>query len=184
MWRSHRRCSQGAGSRRPGCWIKEDRMFRNGIGWDVHPLVAGRSLVLGGVRFADAKQGLLGHSDADVVCHAVCDALLGALALGDIGDLFPDSESEYKGYDSTRFLEIVRDRIGENGYEIVNVDCTVMSDAVRLGAKKREMETVMAKHLGVAAGNVSVKATTWEGHGAVGRGEVIACQAIATVRKV
>lgn len=159
-------------------------MIRTGIGWDVHRLTAGRPLVLGGIRFEDAERGLEGHSDADVVCHAICDALLGALALGDIGDRFPDTDPAYKNYDSTRFLEMVAGLIAGEGWKPCNIDCTVMSDAVRLGAKKREMERVMAKHLGIEAGRISVKATTWEGRGAVGRGEVIACQAIATVERI
>lgn len=159
-------------------------MIRTGIGWDVHRLVAGRPLVLGGVRFEAAELGLEGHSDADVVCHALCDALLGALALGDIGDRFPDTDPSYKNFDSTRFLKIVAELIAGEGWKITNIDCTVMSDVVRLGPKKREMERVMAEHLGIDAGGVSVKATTWEGCGAVGRGEVVACQAIATVEKL
>jgi 2-C-methyl-D-erythritol 2,4-cyclodiphosphate synthase len=158
-------------------------MNRTGIGWDVHPLVTGRALVLGGVRFHGVERGLKGHSDADVVCHAVCDALLGSLALGDIGERFPDTDPGYKDFESVRFLDLVRDLVLGEGYEIVNIDCTVMSDAVRLGPKKREMEKVMAVHLGIESGCVSVKATTWEGHGAVGRGEVIACQAVAVVEK-
>jgi 2-C-methyl-D-erythritol 2,4-cyclodiphosphate synthase len=158
-------------------------MIRTGIGWDVHRLVAGRPLVLGGVRFEAAESGLEGHSDADVVCHAICDALLGALALGDIGDHFPDSDPAYSDFDSTRFLRKVAALVAGEGWKPVNIDCTVMSDAVRLGPKKREMERVMAAHLGIDPGRVSVKATTWEGRGTVGRGEVIACQAIATVEK-
>lgn len=159
-------------------------MIRTGIGWDVHRLVAGRPLVLGGIRFEDAALGLEGHSDADVVCHAVCDALLGALAMGDIGDRFPDTDPAYKNVDSTRLLAQVADVVAKRGWRIVNIDCTVMSDAVRLGAQKREMEKVLAAHQKIDSGCVSVKATTWEGQGAVGRGEVIACQAIATVEKI
>ena len=158
-------------------------MFRTGIGWDVHPLVEGRTLVLGGVRFGDEKKGLAGHSDADVVCHAVCDALLGALSLGDIGEHFPDDDPAYEGIESVRLLERVRDLVSGNGFVILNVDCTVMSDAVHLGARKKEMQAVMALHLNLEPGQVSVKATTWEGHGSVGRGEVIACQAVAAVEK-
>jgi 2-C-methyl-D-erythritol 2,4-cyclodiphosphate synthase len=158
-------------------------MYRMGIGWDVHPLVTGRPLILGGVRFHGVERGLKGHSDADVVCHAICDALLGALALGDIGEQFPDTDPAYKDFESVRFLDLVRDLIRGRGFDIVNVDCTVMSEAVRLGAKKHEMEQVMAAHLGIDPDAVSVKATTWEGHGAVGRGEVIACQAVAVVER-
>lgn len=156
-------------------------MFRTGIGWDVHPLVAVRALWLGGVRFEGEPRGLAGHSDADVVCHAICDALLGAVGLGDIGEHFPDTDKRYRGFPGVKFLEIVRGMMDDCGYTIVNVDCTVMSDAVRLGLKKHEMQKTIAVHLGVEAEWVSVKATTWEGHGAVGRGEIIAAQAVALV---
>lgn len=158
-------------------------MYRTGIGWDVHALVEGRPLFLGGVHLDGEREGLAGHSDADVVCHAVCDALLGSLALGDIGEHFPDTDPAYKDFKSTRLLELVRDMISANDYFIVNVDCTVMSDAVRLGGKKKAMEETIASHLGIEAARVSVKATTWEGYGAVGRKEVIACQAVAMVGK-
>jgi len=156
---------------------------RVGIGWDVHPLEQGRVLWLGGVRFDGEPRGLAGHSDADALCHAICDALLGAVALGDIGEHFPDTDPRYKDFPGTKFLEIVRDKLSERGYAIANVDCVVVSDAVRLGAKKKQMEKTIAAHLGVGADRVSVKATTWEGHGSVGRGEVIAAQAVALVAR-
>lgn len=156
-------------------------IYRTGTGWDLHPLVSGRELHLGGVHFEGEPRGLKGHSDADVVSHAICDALLGAAALGDIGEHFPDSDGAYKDFPGGRFLEIVRDMIRDAGYRIINIDCTVMSDSVRLGARKRVMADTIAAHLSVKPEHVSVKATTWEGHGPVGRGEVIACQAIATI---
>ncbi len=156
-------------------------MNRFGIGWDVHPLKEGRDLFLGGVHFEGAPKGLDGHSDADVVCHAICDALLGAAALGDIGEHFPSSDPSFRDFPGTKFLGIVCDMVAERGYRIVNVDCTVMSDAVRLGDKKKTMATTIARHLKIETARVSVKATTWEGHGAVGRGEVIACQAVAAI---
>lgn len=155
--------------------------YRTGIGFDLHPLASGRELFLGGVHFEDAPKGLKGHSDADVVCHAIVDALLGALALGDIGEHFPDSDEQYRDYPGVKFLEAARGRVEESGYKIVNVDCTVMSDAVRIGDKKKLMAGTIAAHLAIKPDQVSVKATTWEGHGAVGRGEVVGCQAIATV---
>ena len=158
-------------------------MFRVGIGWDVHPLVEGTELYLGCVHFPRAAKGLEGHSDADVVCHAICDALLGALALGDIGEHFPDTDPEFKNYPGGDFLQRVRKMVTDGGYSITNIDCTVMSDAVRLGEKKKEMASAMASHLGIEPRQVSVKATTWEGRGAVGRGEVIACEAIAMVQQ-
>ena len=114
-------------------------MRRVGIGWDIHPLVDGRDLYLGGVHFTESDRGLVGHSDADVVCHAICDALLGAAALGDIGEHFPDTDPRYEGTPGTQFLERVRERIAERNYKIINIDCTVMSDAVRLGKRKQEM---------------------------------------------
>lgn len=155
---------------------------RIGVGFDIHTLASGRDLMLGCVLFGDSDVGLLGHSDADVVSHAVCDALLGAVGLGDIGDNFPDTDPAYKDYPGSRFLERVAKMVREEGYEIVNVDCVVLSDAVKLGARKREMAAAMAKGLGLTAGRVSVKATTCEGHDAVGRGEAIACHAVALVR--
>jgi 2-C-methyl-D-erythritol 2,4-cyclodiphosphate synthase len=159
-------------------------VLRVGIGWDVHALVEERELYLGCVHFPNATKGLEGHSDADVVCHAICDALLGALALGDIGENFPDTEPEFKNYPGGDFLKRVWNMLNDEGYWITNIDCTVMSDAVRLGDKKKEMASAIASYLGIEPGQVSVKATTWEGRGAVGRGEVIACEAIAMVQKI
>jgi 2-C-methyl-D-erythritol 2,4-cyclodiphosphate synthase len=158
-------------------------VIRVGIGWDVHRLVEDAELYLGCVHFPGAVKGLEGHSDADVICHAICDALLGALALGDIGEHFPDDAPEFENYPGGGFLERVRKMVSDEGYSITNVDCTVMSDAVRLGEKKKEMAIAIASHLGIDRGRVSVKATTWEGRGAVGRGEVIACEAIAMVQR-
>jgi len=124
-------------------------MFRVGIGWDVHRLVEGEELHLGGVHFPKAAKGLEGHSDADVVCHAICDALLGAAALGDIGEHFPDNDPQYKGYPGGRFLERVRTMVNDAGYSIENVDCTVMSDAVRLGTAKKERTRIgQGDHVG------------------------------------
>jgi 2-C-methyl-D-erythritol 2,4-cyclodiphosphate synthase len=156
-------------------------MFRAGIGWDVHRLVEGAELHLGCIHFPGAAKGLEGHSDADVVCHAICDALLGALALGDIGEHFPDDDQQYENYPGGGFLKRVGQMVAAEGYSIANVDCTVMSDAVRLGDKKKDMALAISMHLGIDAGCVSVKATTWEGCGAVGKGEVIACEAVAMV---
>lgn len=138
-------------------------------------------MYLGGVHFAESRKGLDGHSDADVVCHAICDALLGAAALGDIGEHFPDTDPQYEGTPGVAFLDAVRDKLAEKRFRIVNVDCTVMSDAVRLGAAKHAMASTVASHLGIDATQVSIKATTWEGFGPVGRGEIIACQAIAAI---
>ena len=158
-------------------------MICTGIGFDLHPLVKGRKLFLGGVHFDDAKRGLEGHSDADVVCHAIVDALLGAMALGDIGDHFPDSDPAYQDFPGVKFLEAVRDTVAEKNYTIVNIDCTVMSDEVRLGDRKTLMAGTIAAHLAVKPDQVSVKATTWEGFGSIGRKETMACQAIATLAR-
>jgi len=157
--------------------------YRIGNGIDVHTLAAGRKLMLGCVHFEDSPLGLVGHSDADAVAHAVCDALLGAAGMGDIGEHFPDTDPAYKDFPGQRFLRRVAEMVREAGYEIENVDCVVMSDAVRLGLRKKAMAAAMAAHLSIDTAKVSVKATTFEKRGAIGRGEVIACEAVALVRK-
>jgi 2-C-methyl-D-erythritol 2,4-cyclodiphosphate synthase len=156
-------------------------MIRVGIGYDVHRVTKDRDLVLGCVRIEHTGVGLEGHSDADVVAHAVCDALLGAAALGDIGEHFPDTDARYRGYPGRDFLARVSAMVLEAGFTIVNVDCVVMCDVVTLGARKQAMAASVASALGVDAGRVGVKATTFEGRGAVGRGEVIACEAVACI---
>jgi 2-C-methyl-D-erythritol 2,4-cyclodiphosphate synthase len=133
------------------------------------------------VHFADSKVSLVGHSDADVVSHAICDALLGAASLGDIGEHFPDTDARWKDAPGRDFLSRVAGLVRGAGFDIINVDCTVLCDVVRLGERKREMVAAIAGHLGVEANTVSVKATTFEGKGAIGRGEAIACEAIATI---
>jgi 2-C-methyl-D-erythritol 2,4-cyclodiphosphate synthase len=158
-------------------------MTRTGIGYDVHAVAVGRPLMLGCVHFDDAKVGLAGHSDADVVAHAICDAILGAAALGDIGDHFPSTDEQWKDAPSKEFLFKVAALVREVGYEIINVDCTVLSDVVRLGERKRDMAVAIAEQLDVASNCVNVKATTCEGKGAIGRGEAIACEAIATLER-
>jgi len=154
---------------------------RIGNGTDVHRLVEGRKLMLGCVHFDGSPLGLEGHSDADVVAHAVCDALLGAAAMGDIGDHFPPSDPQWRDHPGGGFLEAVVGMLARAGWRVTNVDCVVMSDAVRLGERKREMAAAMANHLGVEVSQVNVGATTAEGHGAVGRGEIIACHAVAAI---
>ena len=156
-------------------------MTRTGLGYDVHAIGSGRPLILGCVHFADATVSLIGHSDADVVSHAICDALLGAASLGDIGEHFPDTDAQWKDAPGRDFLSRVAGLVRGAGFDIVNVDCTVLCDVVRLGERKREMVTAIAGHLGVEANTVNVKATTFEGKGAIGRGEAIACEAIATL---
>ena len=156
--------------------------LRIGYGYDVHRLVSGRALVLGGVTVPFEK-GLLGHSDADVLTHAVMDALLGAAALGDIGKLFPDSDACYAGADSTALLRQVTAVLAEAGWTIVNVDATVAAQAPKLAPFILEMRERLAAAMGLDAGRVSVKATTEEGLGFTGSGEGIAAHAAALVEK-
>ena len=160
----------------------EGKSLRIGIGYDVHVLKAGRPLMLGCVHFKDSPVGLDGHSDADVVAHAVCDALLGAAGLGDIGDHFPATDPKYKDFPGAGFLGRTLEMLTEAGWEIVNVQCVVMSDAVKLGDRKKEMAAAIADHLGIDGDCVNVGATTHEGTGPVGRGEVIACEAVALIK--
>jgi len=153
---------------------------RCGIGYDIHRLVAGRPLVLGGVRFESAR-GLLGHSDADVLCHAIGDALLGALALGDLGQHFPPGEPRWKDASSLDLLRHIRGLIEQRGARIVNVDAIVVAEEPKLGPARAAMCAQLAAALGIEATQVSVKATTNEGIGTIGRGEGIAAWATAMV---
>jgi 2-C-methyl-D-erythritol 2,4-cyclodiphosphate synthase len=153
---------------------------RIGQGFDVHQLVAGRKLVVGGVEIAHDK-GLLGHSDADVLLHAICDALLGAAALGDIGRHFPDSDPRYKGIDSRELLRQVARLVATQGRRVVNVDATIVAQAPRMAPHIPRMVANIAADLGVAAGDVNVKATTTEELGFTGRGEGIAAQAVCLI---
>jgi 2-C-methyl-D-erythritol 2,4-cyclodiphosphate synthase len=152
--------------------------MRIGQGFDVHALVAGRKLILGGVVIAFEK-GLAGHSDADALIHAVCDALLGAAALGDIGGHFPDTDARYKGADSRVFLREVGRKIRQAGFSIANVDATIIAQAPKMAPHVPAMIANLAADLEIQPGQVSVKAKTMEGLGAVGRGEGIAAEAIA-----
>ncbi len=152
-------------------------MFRIGQGYDVHRLVEGRELWLCGVRIPHSL-GLLGHSDADVAIHALCDALLGALALGDIGKHFPDSEPEYKGIDSRILLRHVMELVRTNGYDVGNVDVTVMAQKPKLAPYIQEMRRTLADTMNVAVDQVSVKATTTERLGFEGREEGISASAV------
>jgi 2-C-methyl-D-erythritol 2,4-cyclodiphosphate synthase len=151
--------------------------MRIGQGFDVHALVPGRRLVIGGVEIAHDK-GLLGHSDADVLLHAVCDALLGAAALGDIGRHFPDSDARYRGIDSRELLRHVAGLLKEKGLRVVNVDATIIAEAPRMAPHVARMVANIASDIGVETAAVNVKATTTEGLGFTGRGEGIAAQAI------
>ena len=155
--------------------------LRVGHGYDVHRLTEGRQLILGGVD-VPYDRGLLGHSDADVLTHAVMDALLGAAALGDIGKLFPDSDARYAGADSTALLRQVTAVLAEAGWTIVNVDATVAAQAPKLAPYIPEMRERLAAAMGLDAGRVSVKATTEEGLGFTGSGEGIAAHAVVLIK--
>jgi 2-C-methyl-D-erythritol 2,4-cyclodiphosphate synthase len=154
--------------------------MRVGQGYDVHALVAGRKLVIGGVQIPHAK-GLAGHSDADVLLHAICDALLGAASLGDIGVHFPDSEPGYKDSSSRILLREVGRKLSAQGYRIINIDCTIVAQAPRMAPHVARMIGNIAADLGIEPAAVSVKATTTEKLGYIGREEGIAAQAIALI---
>ena len=157
--------------------------MRIGQGYDVHRLVEGRKLIIGGVDIPYEK-GLLGHSDADVLLHAVMDALLGAAALGDIGQHFPDSDERYKGISSIALLKEVGKILQENGYMIENIDSTVIAQRPKLLPYRPQMAENIAAALGIEKEQVSVKATTEEGLGFAGTGEGISAQAIALLSSV
>jgi 2-C-methyl-D-erythritol 2,4-cyclodiphosphate synthase len=153
---------------------------RTGIGWDSHKLVAGRPLILGGVTLP-YEHGLLGHSDADVLTHAVIDALLGAAGLDDIGALFPDTDAAYRDADSIALLADVVDRVRGAGFAINNVDTTVVMERPKLSPHRGAIRARLAQALGIDSGAVNVKASTGEGLGFVGRGEGVAALAVATL---
>jgi len=154
-----------------------------GIGYDVHRLVKGRRLVMGGVEI-DSPLGLDGYSDADVVIHAVCDAVLGAAALGDIGEHFPDSDPKWKNVSSKVLLEHVVSLAGEKGLKANNLDVVIIAQVPKLGRKKLEMRDVMARLLGISPDRVNVKATTTEGLDDIGEGKGIAAQAVVSLSGV
>lgn len=154
--------------------------FRIGQGFDVHALVPGRKLLIGGVDIP-FERGLLGHSDGDVLLHAICDALLGAAALGDIGRHFPDTDESLRGADSRGLMRAVGEQLQRNGYRIVNVDATIIAQAPRMAPHIHAMVANIAQTLGVAEAQVNVKAKTSERLGFVGRGEGIAAQAVALI---
>lgn len=158
-------------------------MTRFGIGYDVHRLVEGRKLILGGVDVPYEK-GLLGHSDADVLLHAISDALLGAAALGDIGKHFPDTDERFKGADSGKLLEEVARLVRAEGYTIGNVDATIVAQAPKLLPHIPRMRENIARMIGVAVGDVNVKATTEERLGFTGSGEGMSAYAIAGIERV
>lgn len=159
--------------------------IRTGLGYDIHafaPPEAGRPLMLGGVHVPHHR-GLDGHSDADVVLHAICDALLGAASLGDIGILFPNNDERYRGADSRGLLREVCRHLAAAGWEAVGVDATVVAQAPRLAPYRGAAQAAIEECMGLPGGSVSVKATTAEGLGSMGRGEGISCMAVATIRR-
>ena len=156
--------------------------MRIGHGYDVHRLVPGRDLILGGVKL-DYPLGLDGHSDADVLTHAVMDALLGAAGLGDIGRHFPDSDPAYKGIDSQKLLARVRDLLREQGFRVGNIDVTLIAQAPKLAPHISEMERTLAATLEIDPSRLNLKATTEERLGFTGRGEGIACHAVCLLEE-
>ena len=157
--------------------------IRTGIGNDLHRLIPGRKLILGGVRIPFAK-GPAGHSDGDALAHAICDALLGAAALGDIGRHFPNTSPQWRAVSSLLFLRHVRKLLQDAGYAIVNVDATVGLERPKLSPHVPRMQEKLAEALGLNAGQVSVKAKTGEGVDALGRGEAVRADAVALIRKM
>jgi 2-C-methyl-D-erythritol 2,4-cyclodiphosphate synthase len=157
--------------------------FRVGHGYDIHRTKAGRTLVLGGVRF-EADFGLDGHSDADCVTHAICDALLGAAGLPDIGNFFPDTDPTWEGVDSQMLLKRVVQVLRENGWQPVNLDATVIAERPMISQRVGDMKTVLAFSTGLPTAAIGIKATTNEGVGDLGRGLAIAAHAVALVEKI
>ena len=155
--------------------------MRIGHGYDVHRLAEGRELILGGVKIP-YHLGLLGHSDADVLTHAVMDALLGAAALGDIGKLFPDTDEAFRGISSLKLLAVVRDRIRDAGYAVENIDATVIAQRPKLSPYIGEMRQTLADVLGLPLDRVSIKATTEERLGFTGREEGVACHCVCLLQ--
>jgi 2-C-methyl-D-erythritol 2,4-cyclodiphosphate synthase len=153
----------------------------SGIGYDSHRLAAGRRLVIGGVEIAH-EQGLAGHSDADVLAHAVIDALLGAAGLGDIGEHFPDDDERFKDADSMQLLAQVVASVRERGLQIVNMDCTLVMERPKLGPHRAAIRAALAGTLGLTPQRVNVKASTGEGIGFVGRGEGVAALAVVSLQ--
>jgi len=155
--------------------------MRIGIGYDVHRLIEGRKLVLGGVAIPFEK-GLLGHSDADVLVHAVCDALLGAAGLGDIGMHFPDTDPEYKDISSIKILDKTYELVNSKNFKIANIDSTIFADAPKLLSYKEAMEKNIARSIEIEPECVNVKATTFEGLGMIGKGEGIGAMCIVLIQ--
>ncbi|MCX7823594.1 MAG: 2-C-methyl-D-erythritol 2,4-cyclodiphosphate synthase [Syntrophobacterales bacterium] len=161
---------------------KKDWEIRVGIGYDVHPFVKDRPLMLGGIRIP-SQLGLAGHSDADVVLHAICDALLGAAGLGDIGRHFPDSDPKYKGISSMVLLQRVLEMVNQAGYAVGNIDVTVVAQKPRIAPYRDQMIRTITQGIGLRASQINIKATTTEGLGFTGREEGIAVYAVCLIYK-
>lgn len=157
--------------------------FRIGFGYDIHRLEPGNSITLGGVRLK-SRLSLVGHSDADVLLHAICDSLLGAAALGDIGKHFPNTNPRYRGISSLKLLAATHRRITASGFVVVNVDSTLILEAPKLGNATKRMESAIARTLKLPASSVSVKATTNEQIGPLGRGEGCAAMAVSMIARL
>jgi len=157
-------------------------MLRIGYGCDIHALVNGRPLIIGGITVPFEK-GLAGHSDADVLVHAICDALLGAAGLGDIGRWFPDSDDQYKNIDSTILLERVMSALDDRGYSCVNIDATILAEAPKLSPYIDQMREKLAPILHIDTTSINIKATTTEGLGYIGRGEGIEARAVCLISR-
>ncbi len=157
--------------------------MRIGQGYDVHRLVEGRDLIIGGVKI-EYERGLLGHSDADVLLHAICDAMLGAAALGDIGTHFPDCDPAYKGIDSRKLLRLCTEKLQNCGYRVVNLDATIIAQAPKMRPYIDLMRENIAKDIGICADDVNIKATTEEHLGFTGRGEGISSSAVCLIQKI
>ena len=160
----------------------EQKMYRIGVGYDIHKLIEGRDLIIGGVKITHEK-GLLGHSDADVLIHALIDAMLGALALDDIGTLFPDTDPKYKNIDSTLLLKHVYELIQDKGYGIVNIDSNVIAQAPKMMPYIPKMKEVLCKILDISPDNLSIKAKTKEIMDAVGQKLAIEANAVVLLQK-
>lgn len=155
-------------------------MIRIGHAWDTHKLQEGRKLILGGIEF-ESKVGLLGHSDADVVLHAIAESLLGSLALGDLGKFYPDNSNETLNMDSKIILKDCYKKILDLGYKINNIDLTIYAESIRISPIREQIRQNIAKLLNIELNQVSVKATTWEKMGFIGRGEAMACECVCLV---
>ena len=156
--------------------------MRIGIGYDIHALVSGRPFILGGIRIPHSK-GLSGHSDGDVLFHAIVDALLGAAGEGDIGEHFPDTDARWKGANSLLFIKKVREILRRRRFRIVNIDSVLLAEQPKLGPCKEKIRSSIAKSLGISVSNVGVKAKTTEGFGAIGKKRAVACYAVASLEE-